>query len=143
MPKPSPPAQAVATAPVTSVAAQPAPQAEKPQTPPARPSKPAASNDLLPASGTIEAKPKHANYLPPTTAPIQIAAEPQVASNEQPSTPVLAQSQGPKPRRARKAAQKGSGERPLRTYVFLGLAIGVGIAVAYGVAYWYLPFGHH
>jgi hypothetical protein len=130
-PAPQPPQKSVPT--VAQPAAQPMP----------KPSPPAASNDLLPASGTIEAKPKHANYLPPTTAPIQIAAEPQVASNEQPSTPVLAQSQGPKPRRARKAAQKGSGERPLRTYVFLGLAIGVGIAVAYGVAYWYLPFGHH
>ncbi|HEX7598347.1 MAG TPA: hypothetical protein VF518_09035 [Polyangia bacterium] len=96
----------------------------------------------MPASGTIEAKPKHANYLPPATAPIQIADEPQIASTVQPSTPVLAQSQAPRPRRARAVAQKWSGERPMRAYVFLGLAIGVGIALAYA-AYWYLPFGHH
>jgi hypothetical protein len=40
------------------------------------------------------------------------------------------------------ATQKGNGERPVRTYVFLGLAIGIGIVLAYW-AYWYLPFGHH
>ncbi|HEX7599385.1 MAG TPA: hypothetical protein VF518_14305, partial [Polyangia bacterium] len=61
-PKPNPPAQADAAAPVTPAAAQPpaqaASQAEKPQAAPARPSKPASSNDLMPASGTIEAKPK-------------------------------------------------------------------------------------
>jgi hypothetical protein len=94
----------------------------------------------MPASGTIEAKPKHAGNLPPTTAPIQIADEPRLASLEQPSTPVAVPSLPPKPRRA--VARKGVGEHPVRVYVFLGLDIGVGIVLAYG-AYWYLPFGHH
>ncbi len=146
--KPAPPA--VQPAPAAAAAAQPPAQAasptEKPQAAPARPSKPAPSpaisNDLLPASGTIEAKPQHGNYLPPTTPPIQIADEPQMASAVPPSTPVLAQSRPPKPRRTHAATQKGSGERPVRVYVFLGLAIGMGIVLAYW-AYWYLPFGHH
>jgi hypothetical protein len=96
----------------------------------------------MPASGTIEAKPKHASFLPPTTAPIQIADEPQVASAEQPSTPVVGSGRPPKPRRPRAAVRKGLGEHPLRAYVFVGLAIGAGIVLAYW-AYWYLPFGHH
>jgi hypothetical protein len=96
----------------------------------------------MPASGTIQAKPKHAGYLPPSTAPIQIADEPQVVANQQPSTPVMVPSRPPKPRRPRVAARKGIGEHPVRVYVFVGLAIGVGIVLAYW-AYWYLPFGHH
>jgi hypothetical protein len=140
--KPNPPAQAVATAPAASLAAQPMLQSEKPPGPPALPSKPAASNDLSPASGTIEAKPKHANYLPPTTAPIQIADEPQTAPPVQPPPQVVAQSPPPQPQRARGVAHKKNKEHPVRAYVFLGLAIGVGIVLAYW-AYWYLPFGHH
>ena len=67
---------------------------------------------------------------------------PVLAQSRPPSTPVLAQSRPPKPRRMYAATQKGNGERPVRTYVFLGLAIGMGIVLAYW-AYWYLPFGHH
>ena len=96
----------------------------------------------MPASGTIEAKPKHAGYLPPTTAPIQIAEEPQVALANQSSTPVMMSGRPPKPRRPRVAGRKRLGEHPVRVYVFVGLAIGVGIVLAYW-AYWYLPFGHH
>ena len=148
--KPAPPAQAVAASPVAPVAAQPpdehASQTEKPQAAPVRPPRPspapASSNDLMPTSGTIEAKPKHASYLPPTTAPIQIADEPQVASVEQPSTPVVVSGRPPKPRRPRVASRKGLSEHPVRAYVFVGLAIGAGIVLAYW-AYWYLPFGHH
>jgi hypothetical protein len=95
----------------------------------------------MPASGTIEAKPKRANHLPPTTAPIQIAEEPQAALTEQPSTPVMVPTRPPERRRPRVAARKGIGEHPVRVYVFVGLAIGVGIVLAYW-AYWYLPFGH-
>ena len=148
LPKPNPPAQAVAALPAASVAAQPpiqrANQAEKPQAAPVRSPKPntapASSNDLMPASGTIQAKPKHAGFLPPTTAPIQIADEPQVAPAEQ--APVIVSGRPPKPRRPRVAGRKGLGEHAVRAYVFVGLAIGVGIVLAYW-AYWYLPFGHH
>lgn len=94
----------------------------------------------MPASGTIQAKPKHGNYLPPTTPPIQIAEEP-AAPAEQPPTPVAVPNRPPKPRRERTAARKGLGEHPVRVYVFVGLAIGAGIVLAYW-AYWYLPFGH-
>jgi hypothetical protein len=96
----------------------------------------------MPASGTIEAKPKHASYLPPTAAPIQIAEGPQVASAKQLSTPVVASGRPPKPRRQQVAGRKGLNEHPVRAYVFVGLAIGAGIVLAYW-AYWYLPFGHH
>jgi hypothetical protein len=146
LPKPTAPAQTAAPTPAVPPAAQPAHQAEMPPAAPARQPKPspspAASNDLMPASGTIQAKPKHASYLPPTTPPIQIAEEPPVAPSEQPSTPVAVPSRPPKPRRERIAASKGLGEHPVRVYVFVGLAIGAGIVLAYW-AYWYLPFGHH
>lgn len=140
------PAQTAAAAPAVPPAAQQAPQAEKPQAASARQPKPspspATSNDLMPASGTIQAKPKHASYLPPTTPPVQIAEDPPVAPTEQPSTPVAVPKRPPKPRRERMAARKGAGEHPVRAYVLVGLAIGAGIVLAYW-AYWYLPFGHH
>jgi len=147
-PKAYAPAQAVAASPAAAGAAQPpaqrADQTEKPLAAPVRPSKSstAPSNDLLPASGTIQAKPKHAGYLPPTTAPIQIADEPQVTPADQASTPVMASGRPPKPRRPRVAGRKVPGEHSVRAYVFVGLAIGAGIVLAYW-AYWYLPFGHH
>ena len=157
LPKPAAPAQLAPAAPAVPPAAQPAPAApavppaaqpahpaEKPATarqPKPSPS-PAVSNDLLPASGTIQAKPKHGSYLPPTTPPIQIAEDPPVAPTEQPPTPVAVPNRPPKPKRERIAARKGFGEHPVRAYVFVGLAIGAGIVLAYW-AYWYLPFGHH
>ena len=145
-PKPvqKPPAPAAAVSPAAPPAAQSANQAEKPQAAPVRAAKPspAGSNDLMPASGTIQAKPKHASYLPPTTPPIQIAEETRVVPTEQPSTPVMAPNRPPRARRERVAARKGSGEHPVRAYVLVGLAIGAGIVIAYW-AYWYLPFGHH
>ena len=147
-PKPAPPAQAASASPAAPLAAQPPAQpanpAEKPQSVSALPPKPspAASNDLMPASGTFEAKPKHANYLPPTTPPIQILDEPQAIATEQPSTPVVVPSRTSTPGRRRAAARKRIGEHPVRVYIFVGLAIGVGIVLAYW-AYWYLPFGHH
>ena len=143
--KPIPPAHAAtpppATPPAAQALAQPANQVETASARPPKPS-PAASNDLMPASGTFEAKPKHANYLPPTTAPIQIADEPQVIATPQPSLPVVVPNRPPAPRRQRVASRKGIGDHPVRVYVLIGLAIGVGIVLAYW-AYWYLPFGHH
>ena len=143
--KPIPPAHAATPPPATPPAAQALAQAaNQGETASARPLKPspAASNDLMPASGTFEAKPKHANYLPPTTAPIQIADEPQVIATPQPSLPVVVPNRPPAPRRQRVASRKGIGDHPVRVYVLIGLAIGVGIVLAYW-AYWYLPFGHH
>jgi len=96
----------------------------------------------MPASGTIQAKPKHASSLPPNTPPVQIAQEPPVAASEHPPTPVAVPNLPPKARRARMAARKGFGAHPVRAYVFVGLAIGAGIVLAYW-AYWFLPFGHH
>jgi hypothetical protein len=142
------PAQVAAASPAAPPAAQPLVPAanliEKPQPVPAMPPKPApaASNDLIPASGTFEAKPKHANYLPPNTPPVQIANEPNVVATEQPLTPAVVPNRPPAPRRQRVATSKGMGEHPVRVYVLVGLAIGVGVVLAYG-AYWYLPFGHH
>ena len=117
------------------------PQAIPARTPKPSPA-PAASNDLKPASGTIEAKPKHANHLPPAAPPIEVTDEPLRARAEQPSTPVIVSTRPPTPRRARMAARKGISEYPVWVYVFVGLAIGVGVVFAYW-AYWYLPFGHH
>ena len=141
---PKPAAPAVAASPSAPPVAQSANQAEKPQAAPARAPKPspAGSNDLMPASGTIQAKPKHGSYLPPTTPPIQIAEEPPMAPTEQPPTPVMAPQRPPRARRERAAAGKGLGDHPVRAYVLVGLAIGAGIVLAYW-AYWYLPFGHH
>jgi hypothetical protein len=60
----------------------------------------------------------------------------------QPSTPVIVPNRAPTPRRARAAvARKGLTEQPIKVYIFIGLAIGAGIVLAYW-AYWYLPFGH-
>jgi hypothetical protein len=100
-----------------------------------------ASNDLLPASGTIEAKPKHANQLPPTAPPVQVAEEPLEAGEGQRSTPDIDATQPPTTRRVRAAARKGISERPVRVYILVGLAIGAGIVLAYTL-YLYLPFGH-
>jgi hypothetical protein len=110
--------------------------------PQARPSKsaPAASNDLMPASGTIEAKPKHAHQLPPTVAPIEVSAESVVAPMQQASTPVVVPSRAPTPRRPHRV-RKGVSEQSIKVYVLIGLAIGAGVVLAYW-AYWYLPFGH-
>jgi len=46
----------------------------------------------------------------------------------------------PTPRRLR-VARKALSDHSVRIYVFVGLAIGAGIVLAYW-AYWYLPFGH-
>jgi len=140
-PKAAPPAQASAASPAATAPAQP-PAQSAPSRPAKPPAAPAASNDLLPASGTIQAKPKHGSYLPPTTPPIQIAEEPAVAPAEQSHTPVLVPGQRAKRPREPVPARMGLGDHPVRAYVFVGLAIGVGIVLAYW-AYWYLPFGHH
>jgi hypothetical protein len=124
-----------ATAAQANSAPQPAPSHAKAAT--------ATSNDLMPASGTIEAKPKHASNLPPSTAPIQVAEQPGqpiVTTPAQPPAP--APSRPSEPRRQRVASRQKVRPHPLGAYVFVGLAIGIGIVLAYW-AYWYLPFGHH
>jgi hypothetical protein len=109
---------------------------------PARPTKqPLASNDLKPASGTIEAKNRHSNHLPPVAAPIEIADQPEMAQQPEPVSQAVAPSRPSAARRAR-AERKGLGEQSVKVYVLIGLAIGAGIVVAYW-AYWYLPFFHH
>jgi hypothetical protein len=156
-PPPSVPAKAVAagteqkadktegaTAPVVPVPPAPAPfQLAQPA--PARPGKQAAaSNDLKPASGTIEAKSRHSNHLPPVAAPIEIADQPSpepAAEPQQPVNQVMIPSRPTTSRRAR-VARKGLGEQSVKVYILIGLAIGAGVVVAYW-AYWYLPFFHH
>jgi hypothetical protein len=44
-------------------------------------------------------------------------------------------------RRLRASARKKAPDRPVRAYLLMGLAIGLGIVLAYWV-YWSLPFGH-
>ena len=101
------------------------------------------SNDLMPASGTIEAKPKHANNLPPSTVPVQVAEQPGQAIVTTPAQPPApAPSRPSEPRRQRVASRKKLRPHPVGAYVFVGLAIGIGIVLAYW-AYWYFPFGHH
>jgi hypothetical protein len=144
----TPPVPAVPLVPARP-GAQPAPTVPVSPTPPpfqlaqpARPGKqPPASNDLKPASGTIEAKARHANHLPPSAPPIEVADQPdpapeQVEPASQPAAPSRTAS-----RRAR-AQRKLAGEQPVKVYVLIGLAIGLGVVVAYW-AYWYLPFLHH
>lgn len=112
---------------------------------PARPGKQApASNDLKPASGTIEAKSRHSNHLPPVAAPIEIADQPSAVSDEQAQPPVNEVMGANRPTTSRRArvARKGLGEHSVKVYVLIGLAIGAGIVVTYW-AYWYLPFFHH
>jgi hypothetical protein len=123
--------------------------AQSPPTANVRPSKPAtatttapvASNDLKPTSGTIDAKPRHAAQHPPVVAPIEVADQPVIDAVEKIAATTVVPARTPAPRR-RHVARKGLGEHPVRIYVFVGLAIGVGIVLAYW-AYWYLPFGHH
>ena len=64
-----------------------------------------------------------------------------VAPAEHPQTPVLVPGQRAHRRREQAAARRGLGDHSMRAYVFVGLAIGVGIVLAYW-AYWYLPLGH-
>jgi hypothetical protein len=108
-----------------------------------RPGKVPASNDLKPASGTIEARSRHANHLPPAAPPIEIADQPNPPPEPQPEpvNEVVATSRPVTSRRAR-VVRKGMGEQPVKVYVLIGLAIGAGVVVAYW-AYWYLPFFHH
>lgn len=156
-PPPITPAKAIATSadprggktegstpPVVPVPPAPAPfQLAQPA--PARSGKPApASNDLKPASGTIEAKARHSNHLPPAPAPIEIADQPNPTPEAEPAQPVnqvMIPSRPTTSRRAR-VARKGLGEHSVKVYILIGLAIGAGIVVTYW-AYWYLPFFHH
>jgi hypothetical protein len=141
------PAAPVAVAPVANAAAapKPAPAATAQASPAPGHAKAASapSNDLMPASGTIQAKPKHANNLPPSTVPIEVAdqpGQPIVTTPAQPAAPVP--SRPSEPRRQRVASRKKLRPHPVGAYVFVGLAIGIGIVLAYW-AYWYFPFGHH
>jgi hypothetical protein len=146
----APPAVPPASPPPSPPAAptQPVDPTQSPPASPARPSKPASatmaaavvSNDLKPTSGTIDAKPKHADQHPPSVAPIEVADQPLVDTGERIAATAVVPARVLAPRR-RHVARKGFGEHPVRIYVFVGLAIGVGIVLAYW-AYWYLPFGH-
>jgi hypothetical protein len=109
---------------------------------PGRPAKqPPASNDLKPASGTIEAKSGHANHLPPTAPPVEIADQPKPPSDQAEAVAHPAPSSRTAARQSR-SQRKVAGEQPVKVYVLIGLAIGLGVVVAYW-AYWYLPFFHH
>jgi hypothetical protein len=142
----APPANAASAAPKpTQPPTGPAPQASPVPQPAPSHAKAAntTSNDLMPASGTIQAKPKHANNLPPSTTPIQVVAQPGQAIVTTPAQPPApAPSRPSEPRRQRVASRKRFRPHPVGAYVFVGLAIGIGIVLAYW-AYWYFPFGHH
>jgi hypothetical protein len=130
-------------APVAPTAAKPtvpAPAAAKPVAQAPGKQVPASSNDLLPASGTIQAKPKHAHQLPPTVAPVEVSAESVVAPSPPANIPVVVPSRAPTPRRPHRVQRRVS-EQSLKVYILFGLAIGAGVVIAYW-AYWYLPLGH-
>jgi hypothetical protein len=143
-PTPAAPVAPPAPVAVTTKAAPPTPATAAPASPAPSHAKAASapSNDLMPASGTIQAKPKHANNLPPSTVPIQVAEQPGqpiVTTPAQPAAP--APSRPSEPRRQRVASRPKVRPHPVGAYVFVGLAIGIGIVLAYW-AYWYFPFGH-
>jgi hypothetical protein len=107
----------------------------------ARAHKPApASNDLKPASGTIEAKSRHPNHLPPVAPPIEIADQGESATDPGSSSPAMTALR-PSGRR-RRATRENARDQSVKVYILIGLAIGLGIVLAYW-AYWYLPFWHH
>jgi hypothetical protein len=95
---------------------------------------------LKPASGTIEAKSRHPNHLPPTAPPVEIADQPDVSMKTDPANPALLDSRPSTSRRVR-PTRKGLTEHPVKFYILVGLALGAGIVVTYW-AYWYLPFFH-
>jgi len=110
--------------------AEPSAQPEAPQR--------AVSNDLLPKSGSFEAKPKRANQLPPHPAPIELAPEPSLDEAPVEPTPPLVPETPLEPVRPKRRRHR---ERPIIAYMILGLAVGMGLVLAYW-AYWHLPFGH-
>ena len=127
-----------------------APTQSKPTSPPkVRPGQPSASvvsNDLKPASGTIEARPVMRNQIPVPTAPVEVAPptpQPMMlpAPMGQVTPPVVRMPQLPEGRRRERVLKFGGGGHSVRTYVFVGLAVGIGVVLAYW-AYWYLPFSH-
>jgi uncharacterized protein HemX len=105
--------------------------------PPTHADKPLASNDLRPTSGTIEAKRRRSSPVRQAHAPVEVTEEP--PPPVRPPTPQPTQI--PQLRRTPPSARKKSRERPVRVYVLMGLAIGLGIVLAYWV-YWSMPFGH-
>jgi len=92
---------------------------------------PSASNDLKPASGMIEARPRRLSHPRPAAAPVEVAEEPPPVSRPLTPAPVTPHVT---PRRVRTSARKIPA-RPVRIYVFMGLAIGIGIVLAYWLYY--------
>jgi hypothetical protein len=88
---------------------------------------PAVSNDLKPTSGTIDAKPRPTVRPRVATSPVEVEPEP---AEQRPATPTPLVQALPPPR-ARTSARKKPPERPVRVYALMGLAIGVGIVLAY------------
>ena len=140
-------AKAKAAPPISGAPAQP-----KPQPPTASKARtgqavgPVASNDLKPASGTIEARPVARNQIPLPSAPVEVAPptpQPMMlpAPIGQVTPPVVRVPPMPEGRRRDRVRKFGGGGHSVRTYVFVGLAVGIGVVLAYW-AYWYLPFGH-
>jgi hypothetical protein len=132
-PPPAPSAKPAADLPP---AAPPEPAAavpRKPETvsrigvPPRDGGKPAASNDLKPTSGTIDAKPRPVVRPRVATSPVEVEPEP---PQQRPATPTPLVQALPPPR-LRTSARKKPPERPVRVYALMGLAIGVGIVLAY------------
>ena len=103
--------------------------------------KPASSNDLMPASGTIEVRQRRPPPARPAHAPVEVTEEPPPAPPRPPTpAPVPARVARPLPRRAAAPARKRAPEHPVRFYVLLGVAIGIGIVLAYWFSQ-YFPYG--
>jgi len=73
----------------------------------------------------------------PAHAAVEVAEEPPPPAPPRPPTPAPARSAYP--RRAAVSARKKAPEHPVRFYVLVGLAIGVGIVLAYWF-YHYFPY---
>jgi hypothetical protein len=105
--------------------------------------KPPLSNDLRPASGTIEARAQHTNHLPATEPPVQIAQQATAAPRPDATEEAVRLAAAAPPTGLRRPVErKPAGEQSVKVYLLSGLAIGVGVVLAYW-AYWYLPFLHH
>jgi hypothetical protein len=100
---------------------------DKPRPAPA--TKPAVSNDLKPTSGTIQAKSRPTGRPRLAAAPVEV--EPEPAPQVRSVTPAPVTPQLVVPRRPRTSARKRPPEQPVSVYIFMGLAIGVGVVLAY------------
>ncbi len=80
--------------------------------------------------------------MKPAHAPVEVIEEPPPPPQPvRPATPAPMPAPATRPRHAPASARKKPPEHSVRFYVLMGLAIGVGIVLAYWF-YQYFPYGH-